>query len=83
MNKLWDILVYGNRNDEGERVLNFCNVNYMKIMNTFSNTGPAINTPGLNNDKQTYDRQTRIDLFLTTNHHRLVVMNTKYKYTAI
>ena len=39
----------GNRNGEGERVLDFCNVNHMKIMNTtiFSNTDPAINTPGM------------------------------------
>ena len=92
----------GNRNDEGERVLDFCNVNHMKIMNTFFQHRPSHKYTwyGWNNDKQKYDRQTQIDLFLTTNHrfvtntkaipsvsldsyHRLVVMNTKYKYTAI
>ena len=92
----------GSRNGEGERVLDFCNVNRMKIMNTFF---PTQNKPyytwyGWNNEKQKYDRHYQIDLFLTTNHrfvsntktipsvsldsdHRLVVINTKYKYTAI
>ena len=92
----------GSRNGEGERVLDFCNVNHMKIMNTFFQHRPSHQYTwyGWNNEKQKYDRQTQIDLFLTTNHrfvtntkaipsvsldsdHRLVVMNTKYKYTAI
>ena len=92
----------GSRNGEGERVLDFCNVNHMKIMNTFFQHRPSHKYTwyGWNNEKQKYDRQTQNDLFLTTNHrfvtntkaipsvsldsdHRLVVMNTKYKYTVI
>ena len=37
----------GSRNGEGERVLDFCNVNHKKIMNTFFNTDQAINTPAM------------------------------------
>ena len=92
----------GSRNGEDVRVLDFCNVNRMKIMNTFFQHRPInkYTRYGWNNEKQKYDRQTQIDLFLTTNHrfvtnskarmsvsldsdHSLVVMNTKYKYTAI
>ena len=92
----------GSRNDEDERVLDFCNVNYMKSMNIFFQHKPIHKYTwyGWKNEKQKYDRQTQIDLCLTTNHrfvtntkaipsvsldydHRLVVMNTKYKYTAI
>ena len=37
----------GSRNGEGERVLDFCNVNHMKIMNSFFQHIPAIHTPGM------------------------------------
>ena len=58
----------GSRNGEGERVLDFCNVNRKKIVNTFSQLRPSHKYTwyGWNNEKQKYDRHTQIDLFLTT-----------------
>ena len=60
----------GSRNDEGERLLDFCNVNHMKIMNTsFQHRPSQIYTwYGWNNENKKYDRQTQIDICLTTNH---------------
>ena len=58
-------------------MLDFCNVNHMKIMNTFFQHRPSqkYTWHGWNNERQKYDRQTQIDLFLTTNHR--CVTNTK------
>ena len=44
----------GSRNGEGERVLDFCNVNHMKIMNTFFLHRPSHKYTwyGWNNEKQ-------------------------------
>ena len=56
----------GSQNGEGERVLEFCNVNRMKIMNTFFQHRPnhQCSWYGWNNEKQKYDRQTQINLFV-------------------
>ena len=80
----------------------FCNLNRKKFINTFFQHRPSHKYTwyGWNNEKQTYDRQTQIGIFWTTDHrfvtnnktipsvpldsdHRFVIMNTKYKFTAI
>ena len=60
----------GQRNTEGDRILNFCNSNGMKIMNTYfqHRESHKYTWYGWNGTKQQYDRQTQIDLFLVTNH---------------
>ena len=52
----------GQRNTEGDGILNFCNGNGMKIMNTYFQHGETHEYTwyGWNGTKQQYDRQTQI-----------------------
>ena len=60
----------GQRNTEGDRILNFCNSNGVKIKNTYFQPGEShtYTWSCWNGTKQQYDRQTQFDLFLVTNH---------------
>ena len=66
MNWLWHIMVSAGDYDEGERVLDFCNVNHEHIFQ--NRPGHKYTCYGWNNEKQKYDRQTQTDLFLTRNN---------------
>ena len=60
----------GQRNNEGDTILHFCNSNGMNIMNTYfqHRESHKCSLYRWNGTKQQYDRQTQIGLFLVTTH---------------
>jgi calcineurin-like phosphoesterase family protein len=60
----------GCMNEEGNRIVDFCKQNHLKIMNTYyeHRDSHKYTWYGWNSNKQEYDKMTQIDLFLTTDY---------------
>jgi exonuclease III len=67
----------GDRNEEGLMILDFCNRNDLKIMNTYyqHQDSHKYSWYGWNGNTQRYERKTLIDFFLVKNHR--IVLDVK------